>query len=251
MKKIKLLVCVVIIAVFMLAMCSCMDANTLNSYLGMLGLGTHTCADANGDTACDTCGAYVAPQACTSHIDNNGDGVCDNAGCNGVVLVEMLDATFADRTFTYDGKVKKIEVKGAPEGAVIEYNVKNFQTKAGKYEITATITADGYVDCELTATLTIKPRTININWADNVGPFPANGKIPTINYTLSDIIEGDTVEVEFDFGGCDFTELGEDFEVVAKSKNSNYQINTSGGVNKHTFSVGDRKSTRLNSSHNS
>ena len=119
MKKIFLVLLLLIISVFTLS--SCMDTTQLNSLLGNIPfLNTHTCADLNGDTLCDTCSAYVAPAACTSHIDNNSDGVCDNVGCNASVLIEMLDVVFNNRSYTYDGKPKTIEVKGAPEGAVIE-----------------------------------------------------------------------------------------------------------------------------------
>ena len=242
MRKIKLLVCALLVLVLMFAMSSCMDANTLNNYLGMLGLGTHTCVDANKDTLCDTCGGYVAPAACTNHVDNNNDGVCDNAGCGAAVLMEMTDLVFKDRSYTYDGKPKTIEVKGAPEDAEINYSIKNTQTNAGKYKITATVSAEGYNDCEVTATLTIRQLTVNLNWGTDVGPFPSSGRIPTFNYTLEGVLEGETVEVEFDFGDCDFTVMG-DFEVVATSKNANYKINTSGGANKLEFTVGANSHT--------
>ena len=39
--------------------------------------------DKNGDGICDTagCGAPVKPEACKNHVDNNGDGICDTVGC--------------------------------------------------------------------------------------------------------------------------------------------------------------------------
>ena len=166
MKKLKFFVFFVLVVAIALLTCSCMDANTLNSYLAALGFGTqqHTCVDANGDTACDVCSAYVAPTACVSHIDNNGDGICDRSGCGASVPIEMTMVTFNNVTKTYDGKPKTISVKRAPAGAKIDYSMENTQTEAGTYEITATITADGYIDCVLTATLKINPKTVNVEW---------------------------------------------------------------------------------------
>ncbi len=242
MKKLKLLLCLVLVLTAALVMCSCMDANTLNSYLGALGLGTgHTCVDANGDTACDTCSAYVAPPQCTAHVDGNNDGVCDNPGCNTAVLMEMRDIVFNSRSFTYDGTPKTIEVKGAPAGANVDYSTENTQTKAGTYEITAYITADGYADCEVSATLKIKQKTLTITWGE-VGPFPANGKTPEIDYTVDGVLEGERVEVNLDFGDCDFTKEGS-YEVVATSKNPNYKIKTTSGANAIDFIVGPNAHT--------
>ena len=155
MKKLKLILLLLLISAMTFALSSCAD--TFDSYLAMIGLGnTHTCADANGDTLCDTCSKYVAPAQCTAHVDNNNDGFCDNTGCNATVLMEMTGIVFNNRSFTYDGTAKTIEVKGAPQGATIEYDIENTQTNAGNYKITAYITADGYADYEVSATLRIK-----------------------------------------------------------------------------------------------
>ncbi len=226
MKKLKFFVFFVLVVAIALLTCSCMDANTLNSYLAALGFGTqqHTCVDANGDTACDVCSAYVAPTACVSHIDNNGDGICDRSGCGASVPIEMTMVTFNNVTKTYDGKPKTISVKRAPAGAKIEYSMENTQTEAGTYEITATITADGYIDCVLTATLKINPKTVNVEWGDNSKTFAADGKEPTLEYTLDGVIEGDEVNVTLDFGGHDFTQQGK-VTVTAKLDNPNYKLN--------------------------
>ena len=79
MKKILFLI-TVLISVLLLASCTM-----------LLPMMQHTCTDANGDTKCDTCGGYVAPAACTSHVDANNDGLCDKTGCGATVLMEMED----------------------------------------------------------------------------------------------------------------------------------------------------------------
>ena len=233
MKKIRIILFLLLVLGLTLVTTSCTD---MNSLMNMFGMGTHVCQDANGDTLCDTCQAYVAPKACTSHVDNDNDGTCDNAGCTATVLMIMEDVEFEDVTKVYTGKAHKISVKGAPEGAKIEYSSKNVQVNAGEYEITAIVTAKGYEDLELTATLTIESKKISIEWV-NVGPFPSNGKEPVLEYNIIGAVKDESVEIDFDFGSCDFTEEGT-FEIVAKSRNKNYVVDTKGGANKTDLIMG-------------
>ena len=65
-------------------------------------------------------------------------------------------AKFEDATYLYDGLEKNITVSGTPRTATIVYSPDNAYTDVGEYEITATITADGYETLALTATLTIE-----------------------------------------------------------------------------------------------
>jgi hypothetical protein len=121
MKKLFLLLIIVVLG---LSLVSCTP-----EIMAMIpGMSSHVCADANKDTACDTCGAYVAPAACKNHVDNNNDGVCDQAGCNASVDMIMDSVVFKDKKVTYDGKPQTLEVKGAPEDAEIEYDVPNTYT---------------------------------------------------------------------------------------------------------------------------
>ena len=190
----------------------------------------HACLDANGDTYCDTCSAYVAPAACASHIDSNADGLCDRVGCGAKVLKDMGELIeFGGISGVvkkkYSGKPYTIEVENAPSGAKITYDISNTQINAGEYVITATVKAEGYKDATFTAKLIIAPKEITINWGEFAESYSANGKAPDLPYTLNGVLEGDEVEVEFDFGKYDFIEIGT-VTVKAVSKNSNYEIKT-------------------------
>ena len=183
---------------------------------------THSvCSDTNKDTVCDICGKYVPPVTCARHTDNNNDGKCDR--CDASVNKKMTDISFENASFVYDGTEKTIKVEGAPQGASVSYNVLNSQTDVGEYNITAAVNCQGYESCEITATLSILPKAITINFAKNQGPFSPNGRIPELEYTLDGVLDGDEVEVEFNFKNCDFKKEGS-FEVTASSKNPNYKF---------------------------
>ena len=111
MKKLFLLLIIVVLG---LSLVSCTP-----EIMAMIpGMSSHVCADANNDTACDTCGAYVAPAACKNHVDNNNDGVCDQAGCNASVDMIMDGVVFKDKNVT---KVPKV----SPQSKVIAINAPN------------------------------------------------------------------------------------------------------------------------------
>ena len=236
MKKIFLLLTVMLTLVLM------------SSCTAMFG---HECADANGDGKCDQCSAVLTQTH--EHIDNNGDGVCDGANCEEAVIKNMGKLVFSDSEVIYNGNPKAIYVEGAPEGATITYKVKgsnktdaNIQTNVGRYRITATVSAEGYEDQILTATLTIKPRTISVNWLDVRTVYPANGKAPAlvegVNYELIGIVDADkaNVTVSLDFGDCSFYVIGDGYKIVATCNNSNYKISESGSFE---FSVGPNTQT--------
>ncbi len=230
-KQIKkaLLLLALLVCLFSLGACTMMMQPT-----------AHTCVDRNNDTLCDTCGQYVPPAVCTVHIDNNDDGICDRLGCGATVLREMYDVTFSGASKTYNGKPWTLEVEDAPEDAIITYSPGNTFTNAGTYKITATVTAPGYQDTELTATLTIKPKNITINWGALAESYPANGTAPELPYTLSGVLEGDTVEVDVDFGSYNFKNPAT-VKATAISQNPNYTIKTNKttevimGENVHTI----------------
>lgn len=75
--------------------------------------------------------------------------------------------SFADDTCTYDGEAHTLAVTGLPEGAKAEYTSEDFDKDgkaidAGTYNITATVTKDGYNDWTETATLTINPKVVTV-----------------------------------------------------------------------------------------
>ena len=190
------------------------------SCTALTGTGAHTCADANKDGVCDTCSKALSV-TCTEHEDEDNDGKCDV--CSQKVDKKMDEVAFSDLTCTYDGKKKKIEVSGAPKGAKISYSADNEYTDAGEYTVTATVKAKGYEDAELTATLTIEPAEIEIEWADELGPYSPNGNKPSLEYTIVGAAEGDEIELDISFGKFDFTKEGS-FKATASSKNPNYVV---------------------------
>ena len=208
----------VLACVFVLSACTNMN---LGAFM------PHTHADANKDTKCDTCGTYVAPQVCTVHNDLNGDGVCDTAGCGASVLLDMTEVVFESKKVSYSGEPQKLEAIGVPEGATVVYDVANEYTNVGTYDVTVTVTKQGYNDYTATATLEIVAKSIEIVWNKaDLGTFPATGEEPEFEYSLSGVAEGDEVEVEFSYSkNCDFTVPGK-FTVTATSKNDNYKIKT-------------------------
>lgn len=70
--------------------------------------------------------------------------------------VELIfeGVVFENKTYEYDNTIKRIEVEGLPEGAEVEYK-NNDKIEIGEYEVTATITKEGYKTLVLKATLKI------------------------------------------------------------------------------------------------
>ncbi len=135
---------------------------------------------------------------------------------------EIVGLTFADSEVEYDGAEHTMEVSGLPEGATVTYALEGPYKDAGEYQITATVKQEGFADKVITAKLTISPKAVTVSYSGL--SFKANGEVPEITYTVNDLIEGDTVELEFDFGDCDFTETGDGYTFKAKSKNPNYTL---------------------------
>ena len=69
-------------------------------------------------------------------------------------LLNFEGISFEDNTFIYNGMSKYLTVVGAPSFATITYEGNN-QIEVGVYTVKATISAEGYNDLLLTATLTI------------------------------------------------------------------------------------------------
>ena len=195
-------------------------------------------------------GANTGKSNCKNHVDNDNDGVCDKEGCGASVDKSMEDMiSFDDEKFTYDGTPKSIEVTGAPDGATVTYEVldapegatftegsENTHINAGTYDIKATVSAEGYEDYEIEATLTISKRTLTVIWPDSVGPFHMSGEKPVLDYDVEGGIEGEDLKIKYDFGGCDFT-VEDMFTLTVTTANPNYKMKTTNGANKINFRV--------------
>ncbi|MBQ2941319.1 MAG: InlB B-repeat-containing protein [Clostridia bacterium] len=120
---------------------------------------------------------------------------------NGYVKIkalEMTGITFEDASYTYDGTEKEILVSGTlPEGAEVSYE-NNKATKAGTYEAKATVTAPGYEDLELDATLEIKSVELEIEGfgAENK-TYDGTTDATLIEGELQGVVEGDDVEAVY------------------------------------------------------
>ena len=84
-----------------------------------------------------------------------------------VAKPSMEGLSFEGAEYTYDGTEKALEVKGIPEKANVIYTSADFDKDgkaidAGTYNITATVTKDGYSDWTETATLTIEPKEVTV-----------------------------------------------------------------------------------------
>ncbi len=74
-----------------------------------------------------------------------------------------LDCTMPSATFVYEpNTVRKLEVVGAGEDAEIIYGKNNRQINAGEYEVKALVKKEGFKFKELTSTLTIDKKTVEV-----------------------------------------------------------------------------------------
>ena len=93
----------------------------------------------------------------------NDDGGNDDGGNDDAPAAkkDITGVTISDATYTYDATEKKIEVSGTlPTGVSVSY-VNNKATDAGSYNVTATISGEGYNTLTLTATLKIEKAQIS------------------------------------------------------------------------------------------
>lgn len=103
-----------------------------------------------------------------------------------------------DKEFDYDGTEKSIAVTGTlPTGAKVEYTNEK-ATNAGTYNVSAKITADGYNDKVLNATMTIKPRALTVTGlsAENK-TYDGTDNAAIKGGELSGVIKGDDVKATF------------------------------------------------------
>ncbi len=114
---------------------------------------------------------------------------------------DMKGVTLSNATFTYDGTEKSLEVKGAPAGASVVWE-NNGMTKAGTYEVKATVSAAGYNTKTLSAKLVINKAGLTVT-----GMTAANKKYDGTNAAvisggqLKGVIGDDDVSVSFPTSG--------------------------------------------------
>ncbi|MBQ7118590.1 MAG: S-layer homology domain-containing protein [Oscillospiraceae bacterium] len=142
------------------------------------------------------------------------DGVFDN-GLNDVVVnvtngkisitekpkEDMTGVTLADGTYTYDGTVKSLAVAGAPAGATVSYE-NNGKTDAGTYNVKATVTAPGYNEKVLNATLKINPKALTVTGLTAENKVYDGTKNAVLSGgTLSGVVGQDDVTATFPTSG--------------------------------------------------
>ena len=96
---------------------------------------------------------------------------------------EIEGVAFENKTFTYDGSTKSIEVNGLPAGTSVSYE-NNDQTQAGTYKVTATVSQENYNDKILNADLVINKAEAVIT-ADAVQNFTYDGAVKNIAASLN------------------------------------------------------------------
>ncbi|MBO4898387.1 MAG: hypothetical protein J5590_08840 [Clostridia bacterium] len=142
----------------------------------------------------------------------------------------IVGYTFEDATVTYDETAKTFEVtaaQDATEGVTIAYECDGEPfagaTVPGEYEVTATITKEGYTPVELTATLTIEEAEIvGYSFADATVTY--NGAIQNITVEAAQgATQGVTIAYECDgepFAGE--SAVGE-YEITATITKAGYE----------------------------
>ncbi|MEE0867988.1 MAG: MBG domain-containing protein, partial [Clostridia bacterium] len=156
-----------------------------------------------------------------------------------VAKPSMEGLAFENATYTYDGTAKSLAVTGLPEGASVKYTSEDLSAdgeaiNAGTYNITATVTKDGYNTWTKTATLTIekKDATITVNnAAKTIGQAD-----PEFTYTVTgEATEGDITGIELTRAEGDAVGT---YEIDAKyTANNNYNVT----VVKGTLTISNKK----------
>lgn len=137
-----------------------------------------------------------------------------------VELLEFTGLEFNNATYTYDGKAKSLALTGAPEGSSIVYQNNN-KTDAGTYEVSVTVSKDGYVTKTLKATLTITPREFDgVSFPDVTEEYDSFSHSIEVVGVLP---EGSSVVYTSDVDGVtnSATDVGK-YNVTAKITNKNY-----------------------------
>lgn len=106
----------------------------------------------------------------------------------------------SDDTAVYDGKAHSLKISGEnllPKDAEVKYfcDGEEFDgaTEPDDYDITAVVSAPGYADKELNATLTIEKRTLTANLAVGSKEYDGTKSVTFTKKEITGIVEGDDV----------------------------------------------------------
>lgn len=135
---------------------------------------------------------------------------------------DFVGLTLTDSSVTFDGQAHSISVAGElPEGAVVDYGTAgNSFTDVGVYEITATISKEGYNTLTLSATLTIvAARFTGLEF--NGASFTYDGQPHKIE--VSGAPEG--AQVSYGQTGNEFTDAGS-YDITATVSAPGYTSET-------------------------
>ncbi len=148
-----------------------------------------------------------------------------------ILTAGFTAARFEDNTVTYDGNEHRLEVSGAlPKGTTVTYS-GNGGTNVGTYEVSATLTCEGYETKVLHAKLTIqKANFTGITLADDSVVFDKTPHSLAVNGTLP---TGTEVTYENNAQMAVGT-----YTVIATLTNSNYntlQLTATLTIQKATF----------------
>ncbi len=135
-----------------------------------------------------------------------------------LVNADLENAKLEDLTVEYDGNAHSLEVKNLPEGFTATYNQKDL-VDAGTYEITATINGNGNYSGQvtLTATLTINPKKVAVNWTNTTFEYDGNKHMPTASAEIEVVVNVKE--------GTDGISAGTHTAVATmKNENKNYKL---------------------------
>ena len=126
-----------------------------------------------------------------------------------IVNADFAGLTLSDSTVTYDGQAHSIEVAGElPAGAEVSYgDGGNTFTAPGVYNISATITCNGYTTLNLEAVLTINKASFENVVFENMS-VEYDGQPHTIEATVPETYITAGASVTYSQGGNTFTKPG-------------------------------------------
>ena len=135
-----------------------------------------------------------------------------------LVNADLANAKLEDLTVEYDGNAHSLEVKNLPEGFTATYSQKDL-VDAGTYEITATINGNGNYSGQvtLTATLTINPKEVAVNWTNTTFEYDGNKHMPIASAEIEVVVNVKE--------GTDGISAGTHTAVATmKNENKNYKL---------------------------